>query len=549
MVAQAVFLGVTPLGVRPTLACKARRSSEGGARPPAHREQPLSLIDRHPAPQRRRACLALCGSALLGARALAQAPAVPVSRWDDVRAAMRSFVRDPAAPSVSVAVAMDGRIAFADAAGLADRTRRVAATPATAYSVASVSKPITATAVMRLVERGVIGLDEPANRYLGAARLRGWEGDADAVTVRHLLSHTAGLPEHLDFHYADERQRPPPMATTLARYGVVAFEPGSLHQYANLGYGALAAIVARQSRRPFGEAVQREVFAPLGMGRASVRGARAPQAAALRYDARGRAIADYRLFEVDGASAVHASASDLARFGLLHLGAATPGAPRLLSDATIALMQQRATPPDGAAWGLGWELGEERGVPVVQHSGGMPGVRARLTLVPTRRAVIVVLVNGEAWPEALYERLLSIVGLPDPAPPSRASGSAATAAKPEVSQAFAGEWRGSLRTYAGTVPFTFELRADGSAMAALGGGAPAPVEELTARDGFLYGFVAGTVPTADARRRPGKVWMQLRSSTDLGGAPALVGVIYQDSVTGERDRYTLGAPLRLRRVS
>ncbi len=508
----------------------------------------MTMSDRHPDLRLRRACLTLLGSACVGTRAAAQAQAATAVPWGDVQAQMQGFVRDATSPSVSVAVAMEGRIVFAAAAGFADRARRIAATPATLYSVASVSKPITATAVMQLVDRGVIGLDEPANRYLGTTRLRGWEGDADTVTVRHLLSHTAGLPEHLDFHYADERQRPPPMATTLARYGVVAFEPGTLHQYANLGYGALAAIVAQQSRRPFGEAVRRELFAPLGMAQARVRGALVPQGAALRHDARGRAIADYALFEVDGASAVYASARDLARFGLMHLGAAPPGAPRQLSDATIALMQQRATPAGGAAYGLGWELGEERGVPVVQHSGGMPGVRARLTLVPARRAVIVVLVNGEAWPEALYERLLSVVGLPQAAPPSGAPGSEATAAKPEVPQAFAGEWRGSLRTYVATVPFSFTLRADGSAVAALGEGTPAPVEELTAKDGFLYGFMAGTVPTPDARRRPGKVWMQLRAVSDRGGAPVLVGVIYQDSVAGERDRYTLGAPARLRRV-
>lgn len=505
------------------------------------------MIDPHEALPRRRTCLALLGGSVIAARAAAQAPALPTATWDEVRAQMRGFVRDGGAPSVSVAVAKHGRIVFAEAAGFADRRRRIAAMPATAYSVASVSKPVTATAVMRLVERGAIALDAPANRYLGPARLRGWDSDADGVTVRHLLSHTAGLPEHLDFHYADERQRPPPMATTLARYGVVAFEPGTLYQYANLGYGALAAIVARQSRLPFAEAVRRETFAPLGMVHSRVRGAGAPQGAALRHDARGLVLPDYTMFEVDGASAVYASARDLARFGLMHLGTAAPGVPRLLSDATIARMQQRATPAGGTAYGLGWELGEERGVPVVQHSGGMPGVRARLALVPSRQAVIVVLVNGEVWPEALYERLLSAVGLPDAAPPAAAAAAPASAAKPELPRDFFGEWRGSLRTYASTLPFTFSLRADGQALAALGEAAAAPVEELTWADGFLYGFVAGTVPTADARRRPGKVWMQLRAGKDPAGAAALAGVIYQDSAKGERDRYTLGAPVRLRR--
>jgi CubicO group peptidase (beta-lactamase class C family) len=466
---------------------------------------------------------------------------------------MRGFVRDEAGPSVSVAVAMNGRLVFAHAQGFADRARRIAATPNTAYSIASITKPVVATAVMRLVEAGAIGLDESANRYLGRARLQDWQGDADQVTVRQLLSHTAGLPEHLDFHYVDEAPAVPPMDITVARYGRVAFEPGTLYQYANLGYGVLASIVANQSGRPFGDAVRRAVFSPLGMNQSSMRGTTAPRGAAQRHDARGRVLPDYSMFEIDGASAAYASAADLVRFGLLHLGVRqSRGAHAPVSGRGVALMQERMTPADGPAYGLGWELGQERGVPVVTHSGGMPGVRARLTLVPSRQAVIVVLVNGEAWPAALYERLLSIVGLPQarPSAPPAQEGAGAPAGIPG---GFAGQWRGQLRTYESTTPFALLVDSDGHAFAALGDAALARVEDLTYVDGFLYGYVAGTVPTADAHRRPGKVWMQLRMEGAAGaaniaeGTRALVGAIYQGSAADGRERYTLGAPVRLSR--
>lgn len=447
---------------------------------------------------------------------------------------------------------MHGRVVFAHAEGYADRARRIAATRDTAYSIASITKPIVATAVMRLAEAGAIGLDQPANRYLGRARLQDWQGDADQVTVRHLLSHTAGLPEHLDFHYVDETPAVPPMDLTVARYGRIAFEPGTLVQYANLGYGVLASIVANQSGRPLGEAMRRAVFAPLGMHHASMRGAAAPRGAAQRHDARGRVLPDYGMFEVDGASAAYASAPDLARFGLLHLGRRPTGERAPVSGRTVALMQQRATPAGGAAYGLGWELGQERGVPVVMHSGGMPGVRARLTLVPDRQAVIVVLVNGEAWPAALYERLLSIVGLPEAPPPAPAA-AAGPVAPAGIPGAFVGQWRGHLRTHESTTAFALRVDSDGRAHAALGDAALAPVEDLTYLDGFLYGYVAGTVPTADARRRPGKVWMQLRAGGAPGaagaseGTKALAGAIYQGSAPDGRERYTLGAPVRLSR--
>ncbi len=487
--------------------------------------------------------IAIVSSLCTATGVLAQSAGTHREEWKSVQNEMAAFLQNTGAPSVSIAVAINGRIVFAQAAGFADRALRIAATPETAYSIASITKPITATAVMRLVERGAIGLDDPANKYLGRSKLRGWKDDADNITVRRLLSHTAGLPEHLDLHYADESDTLTPIETTLSRYGVAAFQPGEIYQYSNLGYGILASIVARQSRRSFDEAMRQEVFSALGMAQSMVRGSKAPVGVAQRYDAHGKLIPDYFMFDVDGASAAYASASDLAKFGLMHLGVNAAGAPRFLSDTSRSLMQKRQTPIDGAAYGLGWELSQERGTSFVMHSGGMPGVRARLTLVPDKNAVIVILVNAEAWPTELYEHLLSIVGVPAALP----SGNAIDAAKPVIPTEFAGKWAGKLLTHESTVPFSLIVRPDGNAMAALGEEITSPVDEIAYIDGFLYGFVAGTSPTADARRRPGKVWMQLRlgESSDRAKAPAVVGVIYQGSLSGERDRYTLGAPVRL----
>src|SRR5207247_8662407 len=113
-----------------------------------------------------------------------------------VRGAMHRLVDSMGSPSVAVAVAKEGRIVWEDAIGWANREKRIPATASTIYPLASISKPITATGLMVLVERGLVDLDRPINAYLGTVRLTGLGGDTTGATVRRVLGHTAGLRLH-----------------------------------------------------------------------------------------------------------------------------------------------------------------------------------------------------------------------------------------------------------------------------------------------------------------------------------------------------------------
>src|SRR3712207_4301406 len=148
--------------------------------------------------------LALCAGAPAGAigQSAPQAPrsAASSDQFDTVRAVIRRAV-DDGLPSIAVAVAKDGRIVWEEGFGMADRERGVPAGPHTMYSLASISKPFTATGLMKLVERGRVHLDRPVNDYLGGGRLTGLAGEASQATVRRVLSHTAGLPLHWQFFY------------------------------------------------------------------------------------------------------------------------------------------------------------------------------------------------------------------------------------------------------------------------------------------------------------------------------------------------------------
>jgi CubicO group peptidase (beta-lactamase class C family) len=311
------------------------------------------------------------------------------ARFEPLSVAIRRLVEDRQLPSVAVAVASDGRILWQEGFGWADREGRVPASPHTPYSLASISKPFTATAVMKLVEAGRLRLDRPANHYLADARITG--RDADRVTVRRLLSHMGGLPT---FYHPFIAREPLPMDEIIARYALLASPPGRKYLYSNLGYGILDRIIERVSGVSYEVFLEREVFAPLHLESASVPHV-LPLNVALGYDARGRPLPFYTLGH-RGASSVYASAHDLVRFGMAHLDDRRDRrAAPILSRRSLRDMQRIHTPESPTqGYGLGWRIHESRsGFRQVGHTGGMPGVSAVLNLYPSERVVVVVLTN------------------------------------------------------------------------------------------------------------------------------------------------------------
>ena len=125
-------------------------------------------------------------------------------RFRHIREKILTELKQGVTPSLAVVVSRKDEILWEEAFGWADRERGIRATPHTMYSLASVTKPMTATALMILVERGAIDLDRPMNDYLGEARLKVRVGEPQDVTVRRVANHTAGLPLHHHFFPNDE---------------------------------------------------------------------------------------------------------------------------------------------------------------------------------------------------------------------------------------------------------------------------------------------------------------------------------------------------------
>ena len=458
------------------------------------------------------------------------------------RAMIRRYLDSTNTASLTVAVARDGKILWEEGFGWANREKMIPATPHTMYSLASISKPITATGLMVLVERGRVALDQPANQYLGAAKIRGLAGDAAAATVRRVLSHTSGLPLHWQFFYADHSYGPPTMDETIARYGITVFPPGTQDEYSNLGYGIIDYIIGRASGQSYADFMRNEVFLPLGMTRTSVDiGPGLAEFVAERYDLEQRPIPFYS-FDHPGASAVYSSAHDLVRFGMFHLKQRLPEQRAILTPASIDEMH-RPVPP--AKYGLGFRLtADDMGSPPLGHGGGMPGVQTVLALYPNENVAIALLTNARSpvHPEYLVKEIMATLS-PSFGDSLRARHGRAKPAPPAfvTPAGLVGEWAGTLQTWQQTVPMRLVAQPDGDIFVWVGDQPRAVLNELTFADGRLNGRFAGSIPTDDAKRWSHSIWLDLvlGNETLAGQANAIT--------TTAREMWSLGSYAELRK--
>jgi CubicO group peptidase (beta-lactamase class C family) len=304
-------------------------------------------------------------------------------------------------PGLAVALVCDGRLAWAASYGVANHTTGEPVTPATRFQAASVSKPVTAWGVLRLVEQGRIGLDEPVVGHLRRWRPPPSPFHAGGITVRRLLSHTAGLSVH---GYAGQTlQRPlPAIEASLSGEAGGSFPvelleaPGRRWLYSGGGYSVLQLLVEELSGRTFAEFMQSEVLERLGMTASSFQWHRTA-VTACPHDAEGVQIPDFAFAEQAAAGLV-TTAPDLARFVAAALSGPEGEPPgRGVVGPAMLRLGLTAAPGTEGRWGLGYGLGWlPSGDRLAYHEGANRGWRAGLALLPDRRAGIVVLANGDA---------------------------------------------------------------------------------------------------------------------------------------------------------
>jgi CubicO group peptidase (beta-lactamase class C family) len=301
-------------------------------------------------------------------------------------------------PGASVAVVRSGRVEWARGYGVADAARRTPVTASTLFQVASVSKPVAAMGALRLVEQRRLGLDRPLTVW----RFPPTEHDPRAVTLRRLLSHTAGVSVHGYPGHDSARALPSTTASLAgdsAGAGAVRLEddPGAGYWYSGGGYTIAQLAIERAAGEPFAAWMRRAVLRPLGMRSSSFDQATADGALTARgHDFAGRTMGVLRYAE-QAAAGLYATAPDMARFvaALMPGPHGEPPGRGVVTAATIRAMTTPA-PATRGRYGLGFRLRTlADDVRMVSHDGANHGWRALIAAFPERGWGIAVLTNGD----------------------------------------------------------------------------------------------------------------------------------------------------------
>jgi CubicO group peptidase (beta-lactamase class C family) len=334
---------------------------------------------------------------------------------DKLDSAIPKLLQAHDVPGLAVGVIERGRISFTRGYGIADQEVRRPMSEDTVLNFASISKPVTAWGMMRLVETRKLSLDSPVGPLLYRWALPKSGFDNDGVTIRRLLSHTAGIsvPSVPWFPADSAIPRLEQMLSGLAGdKGPVRVEkqPGAAWSYSGGGYAIIQLLIEELSKQPFDEYMRAQVFKPLGMNSTSYI-PRADLAArtGVLYGADGRPVPRYRLVG-EAAGGLNSTVRDFVRFLAAYVATddQAPGR-KIISPASLKLMTSPVAKVElpgvnGAMYGLGHGVHRAAtGDLVVYHSGGNPGVRAYFLVSLTQGNGMIVITNSDKGAPVLQE--------------------------------------------------------------------------------------------------------------------------------------------------
>ena len=334
---------------------------------------------------------------------------------DRLDAWIGGFVDRFALPGLAVAVTTGDEIAYVGTWGVRNLEGREPIVPESLFHMASVSKPFVATAIVQLVERGLIDLDEPVTTYLPYFTLD--DERAQAITIRQMLNHTSGMPDVDDYEWATPQLDAGAAERLVRSLGdrQLLFEPGKEMRYSNLAYDTLGDVIAKVSGVSFEDYTRRQILEPLGMEESSFFQPETRED--LRTSGhvwRGRPrVSDVYPYNRRHApsSTLNSNVIEMTRWARANLNLGELEGTRILeSDSYRLLFEPSHEIDDENAIGLSWFLREHRGHRTISHSGGDTGYSSYLLLLPDDDLAVVLACNYDASEMgALYRGILDMV--------------------------------------------------------------------------------------------------------------------------------------------
>jgi len=305
-------------------------------------------------------------------------------------------------PGASIALVKGSRVVWTRSFGFADMETGRKMTPETVCRVQSVSKPVTAWGVMKLAEQQRISLDTPVSEYLEDWSLPGSEFREEEITVRQLLSHTAGLPLGDILTRYDPRAPMVSLEEKLVQEAHLMQEPGTSFSYSNTGYNLLELLIEEVTGTDFSGYMENEILLPLGMERSDFDwDPEFDPPVPKGYNLQGEEIPVY-VYPERGSGGLFSTAEDIARFVAAGMDEKNP----VLSRESIGMLYSPEAESLGMyslvfdAYGLGYYLETlHGGMNAVSHGGQGTGWMTHFHAVPEAGDAIVILTNSQrSWP-------------------------------------------------------------------------------------------------------------------------------------------------------
>jgi CubicO group peptidase (beta-lactamase class C family) len=325
---------------------------------------------------------------------------------DAVNQFVRSEMEKQHIPGLALLVSQNGQAIRAEGYGLANIELNVPVKPETIFQSGSVGKQFTATAVMMLVETGKIGLDDSLSKYFSQAP-SWWQ----QVTVRELLSHTAGFtdyPKGFDYRKDyDEDQ-----LLEIVEKIPPAYPPGTGWSYSNLGYMTLGILIHKVTGQYYGDFLQHHIFRPLQMSTTRI----ISEADIISNRSAGYRLVKGELKNQEWVSpSLNTTADGSLYFSILDLEKwdAALYTERLLKKSSLTQMwtatMLRGGKPNSGHYGFGWFVDEQDGHRVIEHEGQWQGFETQISRYVDDRLTVVVLTNlAEAKPDRIAHGVASI---------------------------------------------------------------------------------------------------------------------------------------------
>ena len=304
-------------------------------------------------------------------------------------------------PGSAVAIIKDGQVVFKKGYGFADVAKQKPVGFDTGFNIGSISKTVAAWGVMRLVEQGKISLDAPVEQYLKRWKLPKTEFDNSAVTVRGLLSHTAGLSLHGYPGWGPNDTLPSVEASLLGENNGpgdvrLIMKPGSKWKYSGGGYTISQLLIEEVSGQKFTDYMREHVLQPLGMNSSDYQISPSIVAhSSVAYDGWGK-VTPNPLFTAKAAAGLHTTINDFSQFAIANLSGSKQQKPgrNVLKTKTIKQMFAPVAASKGK-WGLGYGIRPiGNGLISVGHGGANRGWHAVFTVVPQTNDGLVITTNG-----------------------------------------------------------------------------------------------------------------------------------------------------------